>query len=125
MTLRYDRLDNFWFTLLHEVAHVAHHLGEGTNRFFDDLKTDSGNDPREIEADAIAGEALIPTASWQRSPARVLPSPDAAQHLAAQVGVHPAIVAGRIQHENRNFKLLHHLVGRDQVRALFPDVLWD
>ena len=26
LTLRYDRLDYFWFTLLHELAHVARHL---------------------------------------------------------------------------------------------------
>ena len=23
VTLRYDRIDNFWFTLLHEIAHVV------------------------------------------------------------------------------------------------------
>ena len=26
LTLRYDRLDNFWFTLLHELAHIALHM---------------------------------------------------------------------------------------------------
>src|SRR5690606_3956826 len=26
LTVRYDRLDNFWFTLLHECAHVVKHL---------------------------------------------------------------------------------------------------
>ena len=26
LTLRYDRLDNFWFTLLHELGHIALHL---------------------------------------------------------------------------------------------------
>ena len=29
LTLRYDRIDNFWFTLLHELAHVGLHLGPG------------------------------------------------------------------------------------------------
>lgn len=126
LTLRYDRLDNFWFTLLHELAHVARHLGtEGTSRFFDDLETGSGDDPREIEADALAGEALIPQAVWKRSPARVLPTQDAAEHLAAELGIHAAIVAGRIQHERGNYKLLHNLVGRDEVRSCFPDVTWE
>ena len=27
MTLRYDRLDNFWFCLLHELAHIGRHMG--------------------------------------------------------------------------------------------------
>ena len=37
LTLRHDRLDNFWFTLFHEVMHVVLHLrgkrGEGTTSF--------------------------------------------------------------------------------------------
>ena len=38
LTLRYDRIDNFWFTLLHELAHVGLHLGEGDrDAFVDDL----------------------------------------------------------------------------------------
>lgn len=125
LTLRFDRLDNFWFTLFHELAHVALHLDVGTNRFYDDLETDSGTDTYESEADALAGEALIPTATWLRSAARVLPTPDAAEELADQLGVHPAIVAGRIQHERGNYKLLHQLVGRNEVRSCFPGILWD
>jgi HTH-type transcriptional regulator/antitoxin HigA len=125
LTLRHDRIDNFWFTLLHELTHVARHLEDGSIRFYDDLKTDAGRDPREVEADALAGEALIPEAVWRRSPARVLATPDAAEHLATELGIHPAIVAGRIQHENKNFKLLHQMVGREEVRSCFPDVSWD
>src|SRR5690606_23476413 len=38
LTLRYDRLDNFWFTLLHECAHVVRHLtgdvGTGAREYF-------------------------------------------------------------------------------------------
>ena len=30
LTLRHDRVDNFWFTLLHEIGHVAKHLSKGT-----------------------------------------------------------------------------------------------
>lgn len=124
LTLRYDRLDNFWFSLFHELAHVAKHLGVGSQRFFDDLETGSGTDPREVEADAVAGEALIPEGAWTRSEARVLPTPDAAEELANELGIHPAIVAGRIQHHRGNYKLLHQLVGRNAVRSCFPEVTW-
>ncbi|HWG33750.1 MAG TPA: hypothetical protein VN650_06250, partial [Gemmatimonadaceae bacterium] len=41
LTIRYDRLDNFWFTLLHECAHVLRHLtGKGeadVTEYIDDL----------------------------------------------------------------------------------------
>ncbi len=125
MTIRYDRLDNFWFTLLHEVVHVARHLGPDTARFYDDLEIDAGSDPREVEADTIAGELLIPTAAWQRSNARVYPVPEAVEELADELGIHPAIVAGSIQRRNKNFKMLHQMVGRGEVRSCFPGVSWE
>jgi HTH-type transcriptional regulator/antitoxin HigA len=124
LTLRYDRVDNFWFTLLHEVVHVGQHLHRDLARFFDDLNSESGNDPLEAEADALAGEALIPTSAWKKSDARVFPVLETVVDLANELGIHPAIVAGRIQHEKRNYKLLHNLVGRGEVRACFPDVSW-
>ena len=125
LTLRFDRLDNFWFVLLHELVHIGYHLEGGSVRFYDDLETEPGRDPREEEADALAREALIPEAVWRQSPARVWPAPEAAEKLAADLGIHPAIVAGRIQHEQKNFKLLHQMVGREEVRSCFPDVSWE
>ena len=38
LTLRYDRLDNFWFCLLHELAHIGRHMdNDKGNDFVDDL----------------------------------------------------------------------------------------
>lgn len=125
LTLRHDRIDNFWFCLMHELVHVARHLDPSTPQFYDDLEVGNQGDPREAEADELAGEALIPEAIWKQSPAAVLRSPDAAQHLADQLGIHPAIVAGRMQHEAGNYKILHHLVGRGEVRVCFPEINWE
>lgn len=122
LTVRHDRIDNFWFTLLHEMVHIARHVEQSSIPFYDDLDVGDQGDPREAEADDLAGEALIPSAAWRQSPARVLRSPEAVQHLADLLGIHPAIVAGRVQHENKNFKLLHQMVGRGEVRSCFPDV---
>lgn len=125
LTLRHDRLDNFWFCLMHELAHLALHLKEEGEGFYDDLDTVRSDDPREKEADTLAGEALIPEQVWQNSPARRLRSPEAAQHLADKLRIHPAIVAGRMRYESRNFRVLNQLIGRDEVRKCFPDVGWN
>ena len=38
LTLRYDRIDNFWFCMLHELAHAGRHLdNDKGNAFIDDL----------------------------------------------------------------------------------------
>jgi HTH-type transcriptional regulator/antitoxin HigA len=128
LTVRYDRLDNFWFCLMHELAHVSLHLShpkEGEpSRFFDDLDASAPDDQRESEADREAGEALIPEEEWSRSPASLLRTPDAVEHLAKKLRVHPAIVAGRIRHRRGNYRVLNDLVGQGQVRRLFPDVRW-
>lgn len=129
LTLRYDRLDNFWFTLLHECAHVLRHLthgaGSGVTEFYDDLEVEDNSDPRESEADAFARESLVPTERWDASAVRFAPSVDAAVMLADELGVSPSLVAGRVRHEKRNFRLLSPLVGTGKVRRLFPEVTFD
>jgi HTH-type transcriptional regulator/antitoxin HigA len=123
MTLRFDRLDNFWFVLMHELAHVALHYESDRAEFFDDLEYED-QDPREREADLLAGEVLIPQASWEQSPASRLRSASAVQHLARSLRIHPAIVAGRIRREFRSYRVLSDLVGQGCVRKHFTDVAW-
>jgi HTH-type transcriptional regulator / antitoxin HigA len=124
MTVRYDRIDNFWFTLMHELAHICCHLDSGISVFYDDLEVAPQNNSREKEADSIAREALIPMDVWERSPASKLPTPEAAMHLAKQLGIHPAIAAGRIRYERKNYRLLPNLVGSGEIRRCFPEVSW-
>ena len=121
LTLRYDRVDNFWFVLMHELFHVLRHLRKGKlTSTFDDLEAPS-SDAIEAEADALAGEALIPSAQWEQALARYVRSPESVDQFAAQIGVSPAIVAGRIRHEANNYVILSGLVGTGRVRGLFPD----
>jgi HTH-type transcriptional regulator/antitoxin HigA len=122
MTLRYDRLDNFWFCLLHELAHVGRHLGNGGERLFvDDLDLRAkDDDTREREADEWAEEALIPKKEWDEHPAQDAPFPSNVLSLAQRVGVHPAVVAGRIRWRDRNYRILSQFVGSGEVRKHFP-----
>ena len=124
MTLRHDRLDNFWFTLLHELAHAALHFDSNEGQFIDDLDVEAKNDPKEREADELAGETLIPSTAWKKSPASRLRSPEAALHLAKHLEIHPAIVAGRMRHHWKAFRMLNHLVGHHEVRRQFREVNW-
>jgi len=118
LSLRYDRIDNFWFTLLHEVAHLWKHVGEH-EAFLDNLDAAS-EDRREAEANRLAREAFIPRLIWKRSPAFVSPSRETVLQLARDLGIHPAIVAGRLRKETGNYALLGELVGQGSVRTLFP-----
>ena len=124
LTLRYDRIDNFWFSLLHELAHVGRHLDNDRGEAFVDdftLRRLEGRreDAREMQADEWAEEALIPRSVWEASAVRELPSSMAVLNLANALHVHPAIVAGRVRYERKNYRLLSQFVGTGEVRRQF------
>jgi HTH-type transcriptional regulator/antitoxin HigA len=121
LTLRYDRLDNFWFCLMHELAHVGRHMtGKSTDPFVDDLSMrgvkGARRDDKEQEADEWAENGLIPEEVWNTSRVKDDPSPLAVVELAQHLNVHPAIIAGRIRYETGNYRLLSHFVGTGAVR---------
>ena len=117
MTLRYDRIDNFWFTLLHEFAHVCCHLGHGTRLIVDDLEV-SSSEQIEAEADEFARDALIPPKIWA-SCASTDASTDDIEAAAQKAGVHPAIVAGRWRWQNGDYRRFAKLLGHGDVRKHF------
>ena len=121
LTLRYDRIDDFWFCLLHELAHVGRHLDANEGTAFVDDQTLRGvegrrEDPKETQADEWAQEALVPRAAWEASAARKRPTPMAVMNLARLLHVHPAIIAGRVRYERQNYRLLSQFVGTGEVR---------
>jgi HTH-type transcriptional regulator/antitoxin HigA len=115
LTLRYDRVDNFWFTLMHELAHVALHL-DGASMFIDDLDSKGEVDVIESEADELACEALIPAEEWDKT--EIITEADI-HDLARKLNISPAIVAGRWQREMGSYRKFAKLLGRDQVRCQF------
>jgi HTH-type transcriptional regulator / antitoxin HigA len=120
LTLRHDRLDNFWFTLLHELGHIVLHLSEPSDSVFIDSLEDSSSDEQEAEAEAnaFAKDGLVPRDVWLRSDAYRLGTESSVLSLAKQIEVHPAIIAGRIRYERRDFRLFSELVGMGEVRDL-------
>ena len=124
LTLRYDRIDNFWFSLLHELAHVGRHMDYDRGDFFVDdfeLRNPDGmqEDVRETEADEWAQEALIPQAIWESSTVRVRSTPMEVVNLANHLEIHPAIVAGKVRYERQNYRLLSQFVGSGCIRQHF------
>jgi len=126
LTLRHDRLDNFWFTLMHELAHISLHYNQDISLFYDELETaSSGLDEKEQEADELAEESLLPKAKWEVSPARLIPSSMAANSLAKELGVHVAIIAGQIRHKGNKYIYLNKIISEAKVRSYFADEKWN
>lgn len=117
LTLRYDRVDNFWFTLLHELAHVMKHL-DRQDTFVDDLEHDSV-DQMEAEANRLAKEAFIPRGMWKTTEAFIKPSYVTIEKLSKELHIHPAIIAGRLRQEKNDYTLFNDLIGLNQIKHLF------
>ncbi len=120
LTLRRDRVDNFWFTLLHELAHVSRHLSASETAILDDLEVGSG-EAIEEEADRLAELALIPDGLWSGAATGPYASLAEVLALAEAAQVHPAVVAGRWQRQNKDFRKFSRLLGHGTVRGHFPE----
>ncbi len=101
LTLRFDRIDNFWFVLMHELSHVA----QGETAFDEDMLNQSvgGDNERpesEVLADQTALELLVSQQKLDSFIMRTRPLYSARKIAAfSQVnGVHPGIVVGQLQH---------------------------
>ncbi len=119
LTLRHDRLDNFWFTLCHELAHISLHFDSGDcDAFFDDLDQAEVNSV-EGEADKWAGEALIPSDAWKAADLCRQPTLERVRSFAAAMRVNPVIPAGRVRRETGNYRLFGRFVAGQKVRYFF------
>lgn len=118
LTLRYGRVDYFWFTLMHELIHVQRHLNRQSSAFVDEDDLDV-DDEREAEANFLAADAFIPRHVWQASEALKTKRADAVVRLADSLMIHPSIVAGRIQRETNNYRILKEFGAEVNVKEVF------
>lgn len=123
ISMRYGRLDYFWFTLIHELAHIYH--GDGTKCDIDiEKKTD---DEVELLANNFAASTLIPSEQMKSFMQRTTPiySTTRIVNFANRMGVHPAIVIGQLKfYEDKDiigwdrFSRLHNRVEvRDIIKS--------
>ncbi|MBX3440681.1 MAG: hypothetical protein KF861_24535, partial [Planctomycetaceae bacterium] len=122
LTLRYDRLDNFWHSLLHELVHVKNDLSPDCEMVYDDFSIPSAGSDIEQRADEEAAEALVPPGVLpQGGYALETIDTDDLLTYARRARVHPAIIAGRIRHDTRNWRKFARLVAQDKVKPYFAE----
>jgi len=101
--------DRFWFTLFHEIGHILLHGVKPLFAEWDDADTHTAKDS-EREANNFAATHLIPPALLAPLLTKSRLSTADIVQMAQRAQVHPGIVAGRIQHERRNFATYRRLL---------------
>jgi HTH-type transcriptional regulator / antitoxin HigA len=105
LSMRYDRLDHFWFVLMHELGHVANRDALGglpildVNLVGDEAIPFTDKSVMEMRADMFAEDFLIERKEIDDFIGRYRPlySKQKIKNFSARIGVHPALVLGRLQ----------------------------
>ncbi len=109
-TGRYDRSDNFWFTIAHELGHILLHDGADSPVFIDSIDHLDRKDDKEREADDFAKRILkIPEILRVFSKGQRV-SRVKVMRCAEILETHPSIVVGALQFAKKlNYKSLNDL----------------
>ena len=91
--------DIFWFSLFHEVKHVLQRKIKTVFVSYDEEEMEEVNKQLEEEADNFATNYLIPASDFRRFSPTKFTSDAEILAFAKSIGIHPGIVAGRLQHE--------------------------
>ena len=94
LSLRYKTNDQFWFSFYHEASHVLLH---GKKIFIDQAESDDRKE--EQEANEYAGNLLIPKAEYKKFISGGKFYDKDIRRFAENIGIHPGIVVGRLQHD--------------------------
>jgi HTH-type transcriptional regulator/antitoxin HigA len=98
-TGRYKRIDNFWFTVAHEIAHILNHMNSPETFFVDNFNNEERCDVEE-EANSIAGGQLKHNEIYNYLKPKIkYLSQQSIVTCAAQFEIHPAIVVGKLAYE--------------------------
>jgi HTH-type transcriptional regulator / antitoxin HigA len=106
LSLRYDRIDAFWFTLAHELGHVKAKDGLTNTVIIDteigDNEYQNQTSDAERNADLFATEFLVDQKSLDDFILRMRPlyGKQKIIRFANRIGVHPGIVIGQLQYRH-------------------------
>jgi HTH-type transcriptional regulator/antitoxin HigA len=117
MSLRFPRLDYFWFTLLHELAHFVLHVDQLKEPVFFDVEAEE-KDRAEKAANRLARDSMVDRESWRSCAPKYDISDRAVHTYAAEQGVHPSLIAGLLRKESGNYKRYNSIINEHDVRAI-------
>lgn len=118
-TARFKRIDNFWFTVAHEIAHILKHLGEKTPFVLDNLREET-TDKQEIEANTLASKQLKHTEILEfLEPFFNYLTVPKIQECAQAVNIHPAIIIGALAF-NKTISFRNINLFNENVMELIP-----
>jgi len=101
LSLRFDRIDNFWFVLRHEIEHVLNKDGAVTIdvELVEQIQRHEALPTEEVRANTAAADFSVPKAEMDGFILRVRPLYSGQRILlfAKRIKIHPGLVVGQLQ----------------------------
>jgi HTH-type transcriptional regulator/antitoxin HigA len=133
MSIRHDRIDNFWFVLRHELEHVLRRDGQSAIMLDTELEENLSNvtSQEEIVANQAATEFCLPSKLLDKFIERK--SPIFAERdmlgFSRSLSIHPGLVVGQLQHRTGRYELfrkylvkVRHLISSSAIVDGWGDV---
>jgi HTH-type transcriptional regulator/antitoxin HigA len=131
LTTRYDRIDNFWFVLRHELEHVIQGHGKSITNIDAELEGEragvgSSIPEEERIANSAAAEFCVPQVKMDAFIARKAPlfTESDLRGFAKIIRVHPGIIAGQLQHKTNRFHIFRQHLAKVRANVL-PSAMVD
>ncbi|MFP6844346.1 MAG: ImmA/IrrE family metallo-endopeptidase [Thalassolituus sp.] len=109
ISARYKRADSIWFTLLHELSHIALHYDILENPIIDDFD-DIGNSKIERQANNLASNSIQPRDIARTSKSKQTGKESDLIEDSKLANVHPCLIAGHIRYSTQNYKIFSDIV---------------
>lgn len=116
ISLRYSRLDHFWFTLMHELAHVHLHYDKISSPIVDDFDNTADETLIEMQANRLAKDTFVERYIWRTCNAKNDSNEETVIRFAQEINIHPAIIAGLLRKEKNKYDIYTNLINKIDVR---------
>ncbi len=131
MSTRFDRIDNFWFVLRHELEHVLRKHGRDTPKIDADIDGEAGSKGAVSDEERVANDAAsdfcVPRGELDSFISRKQPffSERDLLGFANRLQVHPGIVAGQLRKRLNRWDLFSRWVNVKVRYAVAPSAVVD
>lgn len=119
ISFRYARVDHFWFTLMHELAHICLHLDQLNEPILDNFEDNNLQEQDiEVQANRTAKFSFVDKPLWRNCKAKYSKKDEDVIEFANSLSVHPSIIAGLLHAEQGDYSKYRKIIDEINTRKL-------
>jgi len=122
-TGRYKRIDNFWFTVAHEIGHILNHLNTPDTFFVDNFNDEERNELEEDANQLASCQLKHEEIFTYLKPKLNYLSAQAIKDCSDNLHIHPAVIIGKLAHDKTISYANQNLFNENVLEQIDPDFI--